>query len=161
MAAKSEYAILRILPGESGMIVAETGLENVRDSKSRAQELATKNPGIAFVPAVLYEPSFAKEIHDTQITDAPENVLQLLGLIDNEPSGSPEPEKPDGDDKGDGDDKKDDKEDADKPEDTADAGGDSEENSDEGSDESSDGESGESSEAEATASANQSAGELF
>jgi len=80
MATKSEYVILRMLPGDAKMIVAKTGLENVKDAKIEAQDLAMTNPEVVFVPAVLYDVAYAKEIRNTQITEAPDNVMRLLGF---------------------------------------------------------------------------------
>lgn len=89
MPTKSEYVILRMIPEKPGMIVAKNGLENVKEAKALAQDLAMENPEVVFVPAVLYDVAYAKEIRNTQITEPPEQVMNLLGFVE-APGGAAE-----------------------------------------------------------------------
>ena len=103
--AKSEFAVLRMLPNSPEMGVAQTGLENIKDAKAAAIDLAMKNREIVFIPAVLYEPIVAKTITSYQITEPPQSVKALLGFAkppeaDEAPAVAPTDNKPnDGDDK--------------------------------------------------------------
>ena len=108
--AKSIYAVLRMLPGESTFAPAKTGLDNIKDAKAAASELAMENDQIIFIPAVLYEPFYAKKIVSVshQVTVPPVNSMRLIGFIEPEEgcanADSTVPEGTDGDgDGGDGD----------------------------------------------------------
>jgi len=106
--AKSIYAVLRMLPGESTFAPAKTGLDNIKDAKAAASELAMENDQIIFIPAVLYEPFYAKKIVSVshQVTVPPVNSMRLIGFIEPEEgcanADSTAPEGTDGDG-GDGD----------------------------------------------------------
>jgi len=89
MASKSEYVVLRMLPGDPGLAVAKSGMENLKDAKSVASDLAMKNSEVVFIPAVLYEVAYAKKIVSYQITEPPEDVMRLLGFVNSERKGTP------------------------------------------------------------------------
>ena len=101
-AAKSKYVVLRMLPNDPGLVVAESGLDTIKDAKARAAELACSNSEVVFVPAVLYDALYSKVITTHQMTDPPENVKRLLGF--EEPPDGNDPGSEDGGDDGGGDD---------------------------------------------------------
>ena len=89
MASKSEYVVLRMLPGDPGLAVAKSGMENLKDAKAIASDLAMKNSEVVFIPAVLYEVAYAKKIVSYQITEPPEDVMRLLGFVNSERKSTP------------------------------------------------------------------------